>query len=778
MSNSFVYLRNLMVLLFLAIAGCIAAQTTKHTVTGFVADKDGEPLWGATVTITNQGDSLNKRLAVVNEDGSFTVDSVPEGKNRLTITSIGYGDYARSITVNGDTNIGLTTMNMSAEMLDEITVMAEYTKVKNMGDIIVQVKGNPLAKDKLLTDFMRLIRELDVNEKDGIKVRGKRRTEIYLDDRPSSYERLKGISSSIIQRIEIIPFPDTSYGNGTVDAIVKVYLRKEAGLLGTVGVFGRSDDEGIKMVSPYNYILFSKGRWSISNSLQPTFYSRYTTRYDNYQETPDGNVKTSNDNVSRFKDVMDDISIRYSPNGLEYIDLFGTLVIGNSAKAYNTTSTGTTTGMTHLGQDNSGQAYKAGLQFKKMLKNDSITNLMFRAVYIKQKDKNNANYAVNDITEPARQKTNMDNLSVNPFVTFALSKKTTLAAGVLFHYSIDRHDDNGSPTLNYISDNKYDITTQNYQGYVDYSTLLGKSVIMQASLVYQGTKMKLKDYLDKSRNVEKWWNCVNPRLTAQWNIDQKKMRYLSVSLQQSYQLPDIGYLAPNVTWQYADRYSIGNPNLKKTTYYRANAYFSANRSWAVSYGFTYGTDFVNVIMHQDADNPNIYYTRPENTGHSVEHYASLTYSGNILKFWYSNNSLTGKYTKYKYDGRDIDCPGAKFNSYNDFSLNKWLRVSLYIDAQTKQKTINRETDASYRIDLGANASLLKGKLSAGVTCTGLLYNNPKTTISGDGWKYVQRNRFSGRELQFSIAWNFSAGKKINKMRLSKAGGVNRATPTF
>ena len=77
-----------------------------------------------------------------------------------------------------------------------------------------------------------------------------------------------------------------------------------------------------------------------------------------------------------------------------------------------------------------------------------------------------------------------------------------------------------------------------------------------------------------------------------------------------------------------------------------------------------------------------------------------------------------------------------------------------------------------------NISLLKGKLSAGVTCTGLLYNNPKTTISGDGWKYVQRNRFSGRELQFSIAWNFSAGKKINKMRLSKAGGVNRATPTF
>ena len=384
MSNSFVYLRSMTVWLFLAIAGCIAAQTAKHTATGIVADKDGEPLWGATVTITNQGDSLNKRLAVVNEDGSFTVDSVPEGKNRLTITSIGYGDYARSITVNGDTNIGLTTMNMSAEMLDEITVMAEYTKVKGVGDIVVQVKGNPLAKDKLLTDFMRLIRELDVNEKDGIKVRGKRRTEIYLDDRPSSYERLKGISSEMIQRIEIIPFPNSSYGS-TVDAVVKVYLRNEAGLLGMVGTFGRTDDEGIRMIQPYNEILLSKGKWSINNYIRTGIYSRTTEKYENNQETPEGNTKTSNDNVGRHKYVMDDLSIRYSLNNFEYIDFYGGVNIINRKNTYNTTSTGAIENMTHFGQDNLAQTYKAGLQFKKMLKNDSLTHFMFRAEYLKQK---------------------------------------------------------------------------------------------------------------------------------------------------------------------------------------------------------------------------------------------------------------------------------------------------------------------------------------------------------------------------------------------------------
>ena len=580
----------------------------------------------------------------------------------------------------------------------------------------------------------------------------------------------------MIQRIEIIPFPNTSYGNGTVDAIVKVYLRKEAGLLGTAGVFGRTDDEGIRMIQPYNEILLSKGKWSINNYRRTGIYSRTTEKYENNQETPEGNTKTSNDNVGRHKYVMDDLSIRYSLNNFEYIDFYGGVNIINRKNTYNTTSTGAIEDMTHFGQDNLAQTYKAGLQFKKMLKNDSLTHFMFRAEYLKQKTRNNANYTANNITEPAKQRTNTDNVSISPYAYINFNKKAGLTAGMTFIYSIDRHNDNGSQILNYISDNKNNIIQQVYGGYVDYSTLLGKSVIMQASFVYQGTNIMFKDYLDKSRNVEKWWNCVSPRLTAQWNINQKKMRFLSVSLRQLYQIPNIGYMTPNVTWQYADRYNTGNPDLKKTDIYDMTIYFSANKSWAVSYAFTYANNLINVLMHQDADNPEIYYTRPENVGHGTEHSINLTHSGKIFKFWYNNSSLTGRFLKYKYVGHGIDCPSANFNSYNEFTLSKWLRISLNLEAQTKQKELNRKTDASYRLDLGASTSLLKGKFAISITCTGLLYNNPKTVISGDGWKYTQHNKFSGRELQFSVAWNFDAGKKINKLTLPKAQGIERTAP--
>ena len=140
------------------------AQTTNNIAKGIVVGEDGETMLGATVAVTGQNNDARKRLAIVKEDGSFMVDSVADGKNTLTVTSIGYEDYKQTFTANGEINLGVIRMKASTKMLNEVTVMARYTEVKDFGDIIVQVKGNPLAKGKVLLNFMRLIRDLDVTQ--------------------------------------------------------------------------------------------------------------------------------------------------------------------------------------------------------------------------------------------------------------------------------------------------------------------------------------------------------------------------------------------------------------------------------------------------------------------------------------------------------------------------------------------------------------------------------------------------------------------------------------
>lgn len=52
------------------------------------------------------------------------------------------------------------------KMLDEVTVMADYSSVKSNGTITVRVKGNPLAKGQTLLDFMKFMRGVSVRGED------------------------------------------------------------------------------------------------------------------------------------------------------------------------------------------------------------------------------------------------------------------------------------------------------------------------------------------------------------------------------------------------------------------------------------------------------------------------------------------------------------------------------------------------------------------------------------------------------------------------------------
>lgn len=752
------------------------AQTGNNVVKGFVTDEEGEALLGATVAVTSQGGDVKKRLAIVKEDGSFRVDSVPGGVATLTVTSIGYEDYKQAFKADGETNLGVIKMKMSAEMLDEVTVMAKFTEVKNLGDIVVQVKGNPLAKGKVLMNFMRLIRDLDVTH-DKISVHGRENTKIYLDDKLSSYETIRGIDASMIQRIEIVPNPDSSYGLGGTGSVVKIYTRKESGLIGSVVVFNRFDTDFLKMFRPSTFLLYKKGKWSISNHLALMPYTKYTTlpksvyRYDDASN----NTETTTKYDYRGQDLQEDLSIRYSFNQLDYLDVYGSVNVGKDKRSYTSVDAGAQTDTRHSGSDAPFQSYSAGVHYKKGLRNDSVSYFMFRADYSKRRDDADINYSVNGVTEPARQETNTDNVSVRPYVYFNFKDKSSVTAGLNYNYTIDRHNDRGTETLGYITDNNYTLTTQKYGGYVDYTLLLGKSLFVRGTLTYQSTMNELKDYLDASRSVKKWWHVATPQLLVQWTMDRDKMRYFYVSAAQSYILPPVSYLTPKISWLNGNQYSVGNPDLDKSAYYYVSAYYSASRALSMSYGFTYLADNMELIMRRDEERPDVFRLRPENVGHSINHTLSLRYAGNLFKFWYSNNSVTGSYQNQRDSEKKVDCFSASFTSSNNFNITQSFSVTLDFSAWTKTKTISREDNAGCSLALGANLSLLKGKLNIGGYCQNLLHTRSKTRIKGDGWTMTQYDRRAWQDFQFYVSWNFEAGKKIKRVNLPTGQGIQRST---
>ena len=137
-------MRNIIFILTLLFVTVVNAQ---NNVTGSVTGNDGLPVIQATVTLQQKCDSVKELRVVTDNDGKFTIN-VDKGKYILSISSVGYEKYKSDLSVDGSKDLGIIKLDLSSELLDEVTVMANYSEVKQNGDIMIKVKGNPLARGK------------------------------------------------------------------------------------------------------------------------------------------------------------------------------------------------------------------------------------------------------------------------------------------------------------------------------------------------------------------------------------------------------------------------------------------------------------------------------------------------------------------------------------------------------------------------------------------------------------------------------------------------------
>jgi len=102
-------------LLFLLVAGTPAALAQERTITGKIADANGQPVIGATVTAKNSNIST-----LTNSEGIFSI-TVPSRVERLTITSVGFAP--QEVSISGKTSITVALVASAAE-LSEVVVTA------------------------------------------------------------------------------------------------------------------------------------------------------------------------------------------------------------------------------------------------------------------------------------------------------------------------------------------------------------------------------------------------------------------------------------------------------------------------------------------------------------------------------------------------------------------------------------------------------------------------------------------------------------------------------
>src|SRR5437764_14563177 len=71
---------------------------TGDTLSGRVADPDGNPVAGATVTVVEL-----HRVAVTRADGVYRFADLPPGRYTITVRGLGFAPVARDVAVRGAT---------------------------------------------------------------------------------------------------------------------------------------------------------------------------------------------------------------------------------------------------------------------------------------------------------------------------------------------------------------------------------------------------------------------------------------------------------------------------------------------------------------------------------------------------------------------------------------------------------------------------------------------------------------------------------------------------
>lgn len=204
------------------------------SVSGTVIDAGlNEPLPYVNVVIKN---ASNETVTggITSENGTFTIDKIPEGKISVVIQYIGYKTVTKTVDLGNpsyNVNLGNILLEEDIASLDEVTVVAEVSTIQQKVDRKVITVGKDLTTaGATAADIMNNIPSVNVDQQTGnISLRGNENVRVMVDGKLSNVpiaQLLRQIPSTSIKSIELITNPSARYNPEGMSGIINIILHK------------------------------------------------------------------------------------------------------------------------------------------------------------------------------------------------------------------------------------------------------------------------------------------------------------------------------------------------------------------------------------------------------------------------------------------------------------------------------------------------------------------------------------------------------------------------
>jgi len=771
---------------FFIFISSLVAQEKNGSITGKIIDSQSkEGIGYSTVLVKENGKVVAS--AATKEDGSFTFSNLVNKNLLLEVNFVGYKKYSQEVNLSTSNSVNVGTISIVSESkeIETVTVVKERSTIEQKADRkVVNVGKDLIASGTTASEIFNNIPTVSIDpQTKELSLRGNSNVRVLIDGKPTNIDAtqlLQQIPSASIKQVELITNPSAKYNPEGNSGIINIILHKN-----TKGGFNGSITSGVTFgVTPktnqslnLNYKVgkvnfYTNYGFNHGKNRNFGFVDSERVGFENSQDFKFSNVNTSHLlKIGADYYINDNNTLSFFTNW-NFFDGKGKsrtisdyLTLADAVQD-NWNNSGNTTQTYDLAYKHNFAKKGETIDFQvnhSITDNDDISNFL-----------NNNIYSLNDISgKSTYSQFNID--YVNPISESAkleVGYETRLQSGKnLFN------DFQATATTT----NKFDYNRNIHALYANYSKSFGKfsaQVGARAELynLYAHPKKESTDAsLNSDATITDEIFTIYP--SAYLSYKPNDNNTFNINYTRRVDRPSNGQINPIREWRTVNMESRGNPALEPqfTNSFELN-YTRITKIGSITSAVFYRLiqDEISRVTFTDPNDTNFYIMSFSNFKNNQSMGAEINANLKLTKWWSTNASAdiyfkTVRGTVSNLDtglmeNAEVDVTTFNTRLNNTFSATKNLKFNLFGMYRGRDLSLQFARKAMYKMDLGANYSVLQGKGTISARLNDV-FNMMHFAFEGNiPYRSMGEFHWESRTFYLGFNYNFGGGKNRELQR--------------
>lgn len=775
----------------------VNGQQKLGKVTGEVVDENGTTLPFVQVTLKSSRDSSTVKTVLADDKGHFAFE-IAADKYLIELKMMGYGTvYSKvfNIVYAKTESLGAIQLKQAATQLTTVNISAPLPFVERKADKLI-VNLNGLGSGAPIMEVMNQLPGVTVTPDDRISLNGKS-VQIYIDGKATILSAealaglLKGISSSAIQKVELIAQPSAKFDATGNSAIINIIRKRnyKAGWNGNIyagggkGTFGKANG-GINLNYKgkfYNLLLnldYNYNKYLNNSYISTTFLNAYGTptgqSVSDIQSTRNNANYTPNLGVDFYLSKRTTLSASVKP-GFQNSNRDGIANI-NSDQAGNNITQSQFVNLVDIRATN----FSAGLRLQHQIDTvgRELTIDLDYYRYGNYNDQDNRTLTFNpvsDLPSVIVQDRVFDVYAFKMDYTHPLSNGHQLEMGMKTSY-VNSVNSNFYQDINSQQTDLFAYKESISALYFTYSRT-GKKFSYQLGIRGEYTHGQGEQQFETNRFTRSYFQ---PFPSLHFDYKLTKNHSLSLGLNKRIERPGYESLNPLARIISSTNLQQGNPALKPVIAYNADFWYGYKN--AFFFGLTYSYSIDDFTSFSIPLNNGIITTLPGNADYAGYFTLQAMYGKQVLPWWYTSSSAILSRRSFKGEFNNVLLQSAGIfslsaTSYNSFLLSKNFSVMFLFNYRGKSMDRTITNQAFAYLTAGVRQQFLNKRASAQLNFMDVFksYRNYYQQNSG-AVQQLWQNQFETRMIKLNLSYNF--GGSIKNARKSNGAEEEKKRSTL